>query len=214
MNKSKGFTLVEIIVSLAIFSIVAVVALGALVKIISANNKAQTLQSAISNLNYAMESISREVRVGKTYYCSTTIPIGNELITGSNSCAGGELLSDPTSDNSIYVAFNPPQKSSDLCYKYIIYRFNVKTGANNTGIQKWKQKECSDTPSEAAFYPIIDSNVILDEAFIQLSPGISPAPSGKYSIMTMRFSGHAGVREREKTYFDLQTSVYARVQQL
>ena len=68
-NRNKGFTLIEMIVALALFAIVAVVALGALMKIISANKKAQSLQSAITNINYALESISREMRVGSNFSC-------------------------------------------------------------------------------------------------------------------------------------------------
>ena len=65
----RGFTLVEMIVSLGIFAVVAVVALGALVRIMTANQKAQTLQSAMTNISFALESMSRELRSGITYHC-------------------------------------------------------------------------------------------------------------------------------------------------
>ncbi len=66
---SRGFTLVEMIVSLMIFSIVAVVALAALVKIIDANNKAQTIQAAVTSLSFSLDSMSRELRTGSNIHC-------------------------------------------------------------------------------------------------------------------------------------------------
>ncbi|MEK7501416.1 MAG: type II secretion system protein [Patescibacteria group bacterium] len=62
-NKKEGFTLIEMVVSLAIFSVVAVIALGALMRIISANQKAQAIQAAVTNVNFALESMSRELRL-------------------------------------------------------------------------------------------------------------------------------------------------------
>ena len=74
-----GFTLVEMIVSVAIFTIVAFVAVGALLKVIDANKKSQSLKTSINNLNFALESLSREMRVGSNYTCisvsSVTVPI-------------------------------------------------------------------------------------------------------------------------------------------
>src|ERR1039458_2601710 len=56
---SSGFTLVEMMVSIAIFMVVAVVAVAALLKIVDANRKSQTLQDAVNNINFAMDSITR-----------------------------------------------------------------------------------------------------------------------------------------------------------
>jgi prepilin-type N-terminal cleavage/methylation domain-containing protein len=63
----KGFTLVEIMVSLAIFSVVMVVALGAFLKIVDVNKRAQSIESAVNNLNFTMEAMSRELRTGSQY---------------------------------------------------------------------------------------------------------------------------------------------------
>lgn len=63
----KGFTLVEMMVSLAIFSVVMVVALGAFLKIVDVNKRAQSIESAVNNLNFTMEAMSRELRTGRQY---------------------------------------------------------------------------------------------------------------------------------------------------
>ncbi len=67
-----GFTLVEMLVSIGIFSVVMVVALGALVAMSEADRKAQSLNSAVNNLSAALDSMTRSIRVGTTYHCGSS----------------------------------------------------------------------------------------------------------------------------------------------
>ncbi|NTV22451.1 MAG: prepilin-type N-terminal cleavage/methylation domain-containing protein [Candidatus Yonathbacteria bacterium] len=83
-----GFTLVEMIVAVAIFATVVLVAVGALLSIIDANRKANALRVVMENLNFAMESIARDVRTGDTYSCS-----------GLGDCSGGDSLSFKDQDD-------------------------------------------------------------------------------------------------------------------
>lgn len=65
INSSKrGFTLVEMLVSVAIFSIVVMIALGAILTILDANRKARTLTEVMNNLNFSMEMITRSLKTG------------------------------------------------------------------------------------------------------------------------------------------------------
>ncbi len=75
----KGFTLIEVIVAVGIFSLVMMVALGAIISIVGANKKAQSLHNVINNLNLAVESMVREMRTGYDYECGT----GSECTTFS-----------------------------------------------------------------------------------------------------------------------------------
>jgi prepilin-type N-terminal cleavage/methylation domain-containing protein len=63
-KKNKGFTLIEMLVAVALFSIVLVVAMGAILTVIDANRKAQTLSSVMTNLNFAIESMTRSIKTG------------------------------------------------------------------------------------------------------------------------------------------------------
>jgi prepilin-type N-terminal cleavage/methylation domain-containing protein len=69
-NTQAGFTLVEVLVSLAIFSIVVVSALGAMLAISDANRRVQQTRSVMDNLSLAIESISRNLRLGYMYHCA------------------------------------------------------------------------------------------------------------------------------------------------
>lgn len=72
LKQSKGFTVIEVIVSVAIFSIVMLVATGSIATIIDANKKAHSLKSVMTNLNFALESMMREIRMGSDYNCGGT----------------------------------------------------------------------------------------------------------------------------------------------
>ena len=79
---TRGFTLIEMIVSVAIFATVVLIAVGALLSIINVNRKANELRVVMENLNFAIESIARDVRTGTDYGC-TVVPgncnDGNQL---------------------------------------------------------------------------------------------------------------------------------------
>jgi prepilin-type N-terminal cleavage/methylation domain-containing protein len=80
---SRGFTLVEMLVSVALFAVVMVVCVGALLSLVGANKKAQALQSVMNNLNVSIDSMMRTVRTGRAYHC------GDSSHT-LNSCAEGQ----------------------------------------------------------------------------------------------------------------------------
>jgi prepilin-type N-terminal cleavage/methylation domain-containing protein len=207
----RGFTLVEMIVSLAIFSVVAVVALTALMSIMSANRKAQTLQSAITNLSYAMESLSREMRVGINYYCSTGTGFSqwNNMIAVV-PCPGvtGEVTNQSSADGAV-IAFQSSNSaidsSGDPCSLVHAYRFIEHAGGEGYQLEKAEQVACFGSPLNSnTFSSVVDEKVIITDFYIKIPP------SRKYPYVILRISGYAGEREKDRTYFDLQTAVSAR----
>lgn len=70
-KKQRGFTLIEMLISISLFTIVVTIAFGALMTIMSASNKAKTIKIVVNNLNLAIESMSREIRTGSYYNCIT-----------------------------------------------------------------------------------------------------------------------------------------------
>jgi len=61
------------LVSTAIFTVVMVIALGALLAMSESDRKAQTLKAVINNLNFSLDSISRAVRTGYNYHCGSAV---------------------------------------------------------------------------------------------------------------------------------------------
>lgn len=66
-TQKRGFTLIEIIVATSIFTIVMLIAIGAVLSAVDANRKAQNTNVIVNNLNLAIESMVRDLRTGKNY---------------------------------------------------------------------------------------------------------------------------------------------------
>lgn len=59
------------IVSLGVFSIVVLGAVGALLILVGTSRQLQGEQSVMTNLSFALDSMTREIRTGTHYYCDT-----------------------------------------------------------------------------------------------------------------------------------------------
>src|SRR3989338_987870 len=79
----RGFTLIEMLVSVAIFSVVMLIALGSLLAMSESDRKAQTLKSVINNLNFSLDSMSRTIRTGTMYHCD----VAQGSISAPRDCA-------------------------------------------------------------------------------------------------------------------------------
>ncbi len=65
----RGFTLVELIVALAVFGLVVVMALTVLLNVTNSNRTAQTSREALDNIDFVLDDIIREARLGIEYNC-------------------------------------------------------------------------------------------------------------------------------------------------
>ena len=68
-RKKSGFTLIEIIISMGLFSIVMLIALTTLFSLSAANNRVRSAQVVTDNLGFVFEDISRVARFGFNYHC-------------------------------------------------------------------------------------------------------------------------------------------------
>lgn len=70
----KGFTLIELMVTMAIFIGVMTIAVGALFSAQVVNTRLEQTQSILDGVNLATEVIVRDMRYGSNFYCDTSIP--------------------------------------------------------------------------------------------------------------------------------------------
>lgn len=85
-TRTSGFTLVELIVSVGLFSIVVVIAMSAYLALISLDRKARATNDIMTNLSFVMESMSRNIRTGTTFDCGGLgTPVPMNCSGGSNS---------------------------------------------------------------------------------------------------------------------------------
>ncbi len=71
-KKQKGFTLVELLVSMGLFSIVMMISIGTLLSIVDANKKARSLIAVTTEMNFLFDSMMRTIRTGYAYDCGGT----------------------------------------------------------------------------------------------------------------------------------------------
>ncbi len=81
----NGFTLVETIVAVGLFSVVMLIATTALLSMMAANKKAQSIQSVMTNLNIAVDGMARSIRMGTQYRCNSASPSDPNCASGGSS---------------------------------------------------------------------------------------------------------------------------------
>ena len=81
----QGFTLVEMVVSLGLFTIIMFIATSAFLNIVNTDRKARSVRIAADNLNIALEDMSRRIKTGSSYYCGA----GGEALLSANNCTSG-----------------------------------------------------------------------------------------------------------------------------
>ncbi len=67
MKKSRGFTLVELIVSVGLFALIMTLVAGAYLIMIGINRQVQASATGINNLSFALEDMTRSIRTGTGY---------------------------------------------------------------------------------------------------------------------------------------------------
>lgn len=70
---NKGFSLIEVLVSLALFAIVVTMSVGTLVSMLAANEEAQFSREIMDQLGFALDELVREARTGSNFYCANDI---------------------------------------------------------------------------------------------------------------------------------------------
>lgn len=113
IDHKKGFSLVELMVASALFMIVVAVAASAFVSMLDASAQSREMNVLMSNLDFALEDMSRNIRVGERFdiapgnqeisfdvyvigdlsqKCRVTYRLHNNMIwkarSGSSSCNG------------------------------------------------------------------------------------------------------------------------------
>ena len=81
MNRSRGYTLVELIVAIGLFALIMLLASGAYLMMIALTRQAQGVATGLDNLSFALETMTRSIRTGTAYSCGASL--------GAGDCSGG-----------------------------------------------------------------------------------------------------------------------------
>jgi len=112
----QGFTLVEMLVAVTVFTIVMFISIGTLLTLTQSSSIALTSQSVTSNLSFAADRISRNLRTGYYYHCATAAGIASSLPEDgeTNDCENGQnaiVFTDGESGNRIGFRYNESEGS-------------------------------------------------------------------------------------------------------
>lgn len=103
-NSEKGFTLIEVMISIGLFTVIMIIGITAILGVNNTYRKSRTMRSAIDNLSFIMEDMARNIRLGSRYRCldSNNISLINieDPLDGEN-CQGiaFEPFWDPVPEN-------------------------------------------------------------------------------------------------------------------
>ncbi len=188
-NKSqKGFTLVEMLVAVAIFMVVVTVAMTALMSVINANRKARAIQSVVSNVNFVIESISRDIRMGGDYYCGFSQSYDvNCAISGNNVVNYMPAGNSIGAGSRVYYKFTPP--NLDTGSKGYLSKCNTTCGSSNSA--NYSQITSPDV------------NVLSMEFYVVRGSGVQPK-------VVIIMEGEAGGLNDTRSKFSLQTTASQR----
>ena len=107
LTTKRGYTLLELIVSLGIFSLVMVVVTGAYVTLISLDRHARSQNQLVASLSFAIESMSRNMRTGTGYICN-----GNSAV---RDCNAGTSITFTDSEGSQITFFKKNDGTIGQC---------------------------------------------------------------------------------------------------
>jgi prepilin-type N-terminal cleavage/methylation domain-containing protein len=67
--RASGYTLIEMMVAVGLFAIIMMLSSGAYLIMIGSNQRAQAMATGIDNLSFALETMTRNIRMGSSYNC-------------------------------------------------------------------------------------------------------------------------------------------------
>lgn len=194
-HPNRGFSLIELLVSMTLFIVVLVMAVGSLLVLINANAKAQNMQSAVSNVQFALDSMAREIRTGFAYYCSTS--------SATDMTQGFSHTSDCAS-KGVYLSIieGGTSLTGGASNGRIAYRYDSTTQSiqRKLGVGSWVR--------------LTDPKVVITTMHFNVANTSTRTQNGNLlqPNVTIYVSGHvAGVAPGTDSSFTLQTTVTKRV---
>lgn len=188
ISSSSGFSLIELLVSLSLFTVVITMAVGTLLILIDANAKAQNVQEVMTNLTFALDSMTREIRTGRGYYCSNSLP-SNINVSSTRDCSQQTGLSVVEGGSSLTGSGNPR----------IAYRFANGAIERRLGTGSW-QALTSDAVTITALYFTVTGSSPYATSANRIQPTVS-----------IVIEGNAGELDNVDTDFTVQTTITRRL---
>lgn len=195
LNTQRGFTLVELIVSVGLFAIVMTVSIGTLLIVIDANRRAQSLNAAMTNVSFAVDSMTRNIRTGYDYFCATAGSLGGSGTDLPLGAVEGGSNADCVSGDTAFVFTN--QRTNERT----AYQF-TEIGGNGVIQQKVE---------DGGWFTITASDVDIDSASSFTVRGAGTPGDVNQPQATIIIAGEVLNKLSDSTTFILQSNAAQRV---
>ena len=121
LQRSGGFTIIETMISIAIFLVVVIYGMGALLNAYAIHQRSADTRSIMDSLNFMMDDMSRSLRTGDSYICASNSCVGTKGIsfTASDGTRISYLFNGTNLEKTMgsgvpSVVLNPPEVKLDL----------------------------------------------------------------------------------------------------
>ncbi len=184
------------LVSIALFAIVMVVCVGALLSLVGANKKAQALESVMNNLNISLDDMVRAIREGTNF--NGSVGCASNTGGGPDDCTGGTQT----------FSFAPYGIDTTHSYTPTVYEY-VMSGSTNCTTTTGAGGCIMRSENGGPFYPLTAPEVSVTGMEFYVVGTASGDTIQPRVIITI--SGTAGGGSvKTSTTFDLQATALQR----
>lgn len=199
-ESKKGFTLLETLIALSIFSAVVTISVGSVIQILAVNRQSQSMKIVINNLNMALENMTIDLRFGTHYWCETG-EIWN--LDPSAEAEGGNDSNPDTSCSSITFIERKDQdiipSGGERTINYSLEDNKIIRSIYNDSSSTWEPQSITASPEDGLSISKLDFYVHGSESSTNEQPRV-----------LMVVSGTAG-KEKNTDTFNLETVVSQRI---
>ncbi len=209
-GQKSGFTLVETLVALAVFSVVMVVSSGIILSLINSNRQNQAINSVVNNLSYSIESMVRDIKTGFSYKCNYPEGDANAYFKSTFKSAPNNCTTGVSIDNISLI--------SNITGEDTVVRYDFITQVDAPGyIKKTVFTETGGVISQNS-YPLTDTqNIDMIDVRFRVNPGkplyqgdVTNSDPSQPSVFVM-IKGTAKVNAISVSDFFMQTFISQRL---
>ena len=197
--KVSGFTLIEMMIAVALFTILSLIIIGAILSVNSAHKKVSGMATIMNNLNFVMDDMVFNMRTGIGYVFYPTTFFLNSLPDYFSAS-----LSVPNSPSDCQNGYTVGLTSA--YGTTIVYAIAVDPSLNSTVGRIYKSEDGNN------FYALSPKEIEIDFAksgFTVAGTGTGITFDGKQPFIAIRLSGKIKYKDIESP-FRVQTTVSQR----
>lgn len=195
LQQHKGFTLVELMVALSLFTIVVLATISSMLIVNDTARKVQAMRTVMDNLNFAVDTMVRSIRTGYDYSCGNTSTPNCPYPDAGGSSAIGDSEIEVTIDETT---------GPDSQVQFRLNGGTIERRSNRTG--SWGDWQAITAPE----ITVTTLRFAVNGALPQPAPYPSLPDDNVQPSVTIIVVGTAALPQGQTTPFTIQTKISQR----